>query len=66
MTLEHEQTLRSFHRHLIEEEKSHATRDKYVRDITVFFTWLSDRPLDKTAVLDYTAHIQAEKSKSYY
>ncbi len=60
MTPEQEKTIRSFQRHLIEEEKSQTTRDKYVRDITVFFTWLGDRPLDKQAVLDYKAHIQTE------
>ena len=60
MTLEHEQTIRLFQSHLIEEEKSQATRDKYTRDITAFFTWLGDRPLDKQAVLDYKAHIQTE------
>ena len=58
MTPEQEKTIRSFQRHLIEEEKSRATQDKYVRDITAFFTWLGVRPLDKQAVLDYKAHIQ--------
>ena len=61
MTIEQEQTIRSFQRHLIEEEKSRSTQDKYVRDVTAFFTWLGDRPLDKPAVLDYKTRIQ----KSY-
>ena len=60
MTIEQEQTIQSFQRHLTEEEKSHATQEKYVRDITAFFSWLGDRLLDKQAVLDYKAHIQTE------
>ena len=38
---------------LIDEEKGSVTIDKYIRDILAFKEWLSDRQLDKTAVLEY-------------
>lgn len=43
--------------HLIEEEKSNATIDKYIRDIRAFGLWLGDRELDKRAVLEYKEHL---------
>ena len=39
--------------HLIEEEKSSATLEKYIRDITAFFKWLGSRSVDKKEVLQY-------------
>ena len=33
--------IENFKHYLIEEEKSSATLEKYMRDVTVFFTWLA-------------------------
>lgn len=50
----------SFKNHLISEERSNATVEKYVRDILAFSEWLCGREADRTAVLEYKAHL-AEK-----
>ncbi len=42
-----------FKNHLIEEEKSDATIEKYLRDITSFVRWLSERPVSKAIILEY-------------
>ena len=49
-----------FKNHLISEERSSATVEKYVRDVTAFSEWLCGREADRTAVLEYKAHL-AEK-----
>lgn len=38
---------------LIEEEKSKATLEKYMRDIKAFYAWASDKELTKLCVLNY-------------
>ena len=50
----------SFKKHLISEERSGATVEKYVRDVTAFSEWLSGREVDKNTVVEYKAHL-AEK-----
>ncbi len=45
---------------LIEEEKSSATLQKYVRDVTAFFVWLTGCELNKMAVLRYKEHLITE------
>lgn len=42
-----------FKRHLIEEEKSENTIEKYIRDITFFMAWLRGRKVTKILVLEY-------------
>lgn len=42
-----------FKNHLIEEEKSSATIEKYIRDITVFQKWLNGRSVEKSVVIEY-------------
>ena len=42
-----------FKLYLVAEEKSVATLDKYIRDITMFMNWLSNRAIDKSVVLEY-------------
>ena len=49
--------IEEFKCHLIEEEKSTATFEKYIRDITAFFVWLAGRELDKITVLRYKEHL---------
>lgn len=39
--------------YLAEQEKSVATIEKYIRDITAFAEWLGDKPADKLTVLKY-------------
>ena len=39
--------------YLISEEKGSVTIEKYIRDVTSFLIWLSDRELTKTEVLAY-------------
>lgn len=40
-----------FERHLTVEEKSGATREKYVRDVKLFVAWLGARAVDKECVV---------------
>ena len=54
--LSNEQIL-NFKNYLIEEEKSKATLEKYVRDIEAFHTWIGEKDLDKGCVLSYKAHL---------
>ena len=51
----------NFENHLHNEEKSSATIEKYIRDITAFFLWLAGREFDKSDVITYKEHIM----KSY-
>lgn len=41
--------------HLINEEKSSVTIEKYVRDVLAFYDWIQDKELTKIAVLKYKA-----------
>ena len=47
--------MKDFERHLYEEEKSPATREKYVRDLRFFAEWLGEKELNKEVVLAYKA-----------
>lgn len=49
--------IENFKEYLIDEEKSDATLEKYIRDITVFSAWLDGREVDKKAVLRYKERI---------
>ncbi len=46
-----------FKEYLINEEKSAATLDKYIRDITVFMYWSNSQELSKSIVLEYKQEI---------
>ena len=46
-----------FKKHLISEERSSATVEKYVRDVTAFSEWLSGREVDKNTVVEYKAYL---------
>ena len=43
--------------YLINEEKSGATLEKYIRDIYAFLSWLCGRGVDKRTVLEYKAYL---------
>ena len=45
--------INKFKNHLINEEKSQATIEKYIRDITTFMMWLAERAVDKALVVEY-------------
>ncbi len=45
--------LEKFKWHLLEEEKSPLTIEKYLRDVNAFFKWLDERELSKKSVLEY-------------
>lgn len=53
--------LEEFSQELIKEEKSPATREKYLRDTQRFLDFVGDRELDKNVVLDY----KSELAKKY-
>ncbi len=46
-----------FQNHLLEEEKSDSTVNKYVREVKLFKNWLGEGELTKTAVLAYKSHL---------
>mgnify|MGYP002558753066 CR=1 FL=1 len=49
--------INSFRKYLIEDEKSAATVEKYIRDINAFTDWLGDKELDKETVLAYKEYL---------
>ena len=49
--------IEKFNHYLVEEEKSSATLEKYMRDVTAFFAWLAGCELDKLTVLRYKEHL---------
>jgi len=51
------QTLDQFKEHLMIEEKSELTIDKYVRDVRSFLLWLGERELSKALIVSYKAEL---------
>ena len=49
--------IQKFKAHLIDEEKSSSTLEKYIRDITVFMGWCKETELSKSVVLEYKQDI---------
>ena len=45
--------INKFREYLINEEKSQATIEKYIRDITAFMAWLKNREVCKSVVIEY-------------
>ena len=48
-----ENQINLYKNHLISEEKSKVTVEKYIRDIAAFSEWLADGELSKMVVLEY-------------
>ena len=46
-----------FKGYLIEEEKSKATLEKYIRDIETLYAWIGDKELNKLCVLNYKEYL---------
>lgn len=53
-------TINQFKNYLINEEKSQATIEKYIRDIMAFMVWLEGRELEKATVIEYKQKIVNE------
>jgi len=49
--------LRRFETHLLCEERSSATVEKYLRDLRVFYAFMDGKELNKTAVLEYKSNL---------
>lgn len=49
--------VQNFKEHLVYEEKSRATVEKYIRDIKIFFSWLNGSEIDKNKILEYKEYI---------
>lgn len=49
--------IQKFKEYLIDEEKSVATLDKYIRDVSVFMTWCENKELCKSLVREYKQEI---------
>lgn len=54
------QQIMQYKEHLINEEKSEVTIEKYVRDIQAFYRWLNNRELTKQLVLEYKSRLVDE------
>ena len=52
--------IEKFKFYLIEEEKSYATLEKYIRDVTAFSVWISGAALDKLTVLRYKEYLTSK------
>ena len=50
----------AYGRYLKHEERSQATLEKYLRDITAFSGWLNDRTVTKEIVIGWKEHLQAK------
>ncbi len=52
--------LEDFQNHLIYEERSSATVEKYLRDVRAFFVFLGERELVKEEMVQYKKHLQEQ------
>lgn len=52
--------LEAYENYLRDDEKSKATREKYVRDVKHFAEFAGDRDIDKTVLLDYKAELDKD------
>lgn len=51
--MEYQDQLDKYIKYLIEEEKSRATVEKYMRDVRLFLAYLGNREINKETVIDY-------------
>ena len=61
--LEH---IQAYSNHLYLEEKSAATIEKYIRDVTAFIEWLGDNELCKEKVLAYKEYLAVQLILNYF
>ena len=57
--LTHEQ-LRAYAHHLLLEEKSGATMEKYLRDVQAFACWLDGRDISKELTSEWKSHLVSQ------
>ena len=57
--MHYEAEIRRFKQHLIAEEKSAATMEKYLRDIRGFYAYLAGQPIGKERAIAYKEHLMA-------
>lgn len=55
-----EERIRCFHAYLVEEERSPATIEKYLRDIRKFQQFAGEKPIAKELVVAYKRHLQEQ------
>ena len=55
-----EQQLTEFKNYLIEEEKSTATVDKYLRDVRAFFVFVDESVVSKEITVEYKKYLQVK------
>lgn len=53
-----EEIIQSFHQYLVQEEKSTATIEKYLRDVRTFSTYIGSKIVTKELVMDYKQNLQ--------
>lgn len=56
--------IKDFKNHLINEEKSTSTIEKYIRDLTAFSRWLGDNTLCKEKVIEYKEALKEKYAKT--
>ncbi len=56
------QTIKSFEKYLLENEKAAATIEKYMRDIRLFAEFATERTLDKAMLLEYKGRLEQSYS----
>ena len=49
--------IEKFKNHLISDEKSDATVERYMRDVTTFISWLDGREMSKELMIQYKAKL---------
>ena len=52
--------IQKFHQHLLYEEKSTATVEKYLRDVRAFFAFLGESTVTKDKVLAFKKYLQEQ------
>lgn len=52
-------TVTAFRDHLVEEERSEGTIEKYLRDVKMFLLWLDEKPLDKVQLIHWKEYLMA-------
>lgn len=53
--------IQEFHRYLVQEEKSAATIEKYLRDVRAFWVFVGDREVYKEVLMDYKQNLIERK-----
>ncbi len=52
------ENLKDYIKYMVEDEKSEATIEKYVRDVTAFLQFAGGIPMSKELVLEYKSHLE--------